>query len=142
MTSMPSITEQFVRERLATVKYPGFSRDILSFGLVKNIRSEGNDVFVQMALATNDPAVPSAIKRDSDEALTSMPGVGNVKVTIDIQAPAQSPPPGATEIPGIKHIIAVASGKGGVGKSTVAANLAIALQQDGGRVGLCDCDMY
>jgi ATP-binding protein involved in chromosome partitioning len=67
--------------------------------------------------------------------------MGTVKVLIDIQAPAQAGA-GTTAIPGIKHVIAVASGKGGVGKSTVAANLALAIQQTGARVGLCDCDLY
>lgn len=137
-----SVTENQVRERLATVKYPGFSRDIVSFGLIKGIEIGGDGVTVQMALATNDPKVPQTIKNDSEAVLRAMAGVEGARVLIDIQAPAQSAGSGATVIPGIKHVIAVASGKGGVGKSTVAANLAVALQQTGARVGLCDCDLY
>ncbi len=137
------ITEDLVRKQLLTVKYPGFSRDVVSFGLIKEISISGNDVTVMMTLATNDPKVPQAIKDDSEAALNGISGIGKVRVLIDIQAPAQQAGgTGATEIPGIKHIIAVASGKGGVGKSTVAANLAVALHEVGGRVGLCDCDLY
>ncbi len=142
------ITPEQVREKLLTVKYPGFSRDIVSFGLVKDIRVTGVDVVVQLALATNDPKIPQAIKEGSDAALAQLPGVGQVTVRIDIQAPPQAPqaasnaPMSAGAIEGVKHVIAVASGKGGVGKSTVAANLALALQQTGAAVGLCDCDLY
>ena len=137
-----TINEDLIRERLAAVKYPGFSRDIISFGLIKNIKITGNDVTILMTISTNDPKIPQTIKDDSEAVLNTIPGIGTARVLIDIQAPAQTPGAGATSIPGIKHVLAVASGKGGVGKSTVAANLAIALQQTGARVGLCDCDMY
>jgi len=142
------ITPEQVREKLATVKYPGFSRDIVSFGLVKDVRVTGVDVLVQMALATSDPKVPQAIKDGSEAVLAQLPGVGQVTVRIDIQAPPQAPqagggsPMAVAAIAGVKRVIAVASGKGGVGKSTVAANLAIALQKNGAAVGLCDCDLY
>ncbi len=140
------ITPDLVRETLSSVKYPGFTRDIVSFGLVKDVRVNGSEVVVQMTLTTNDPKVPQTIKEQSEAALRGIPGVGNVAVRIDIQAPAgpatAGGSPGAAAIDGVRHIIAVASGKGGVGKSTVAANLAIALQKSGAAVGLCDCDMY
>lgn len=136
------ITEDQVRCALGTVKYPGFSRDIVSFGLLKNIKISGGDVNVLLSLATNDPAIPQTIKDQSEAVLSQMAGVTQARVLIDIQAPPQAATMGATEIPGIKHVIAVASGKGGVGKSTVAANLAVALQQTECAVGLCDCDMY
>jgi len=144
------ITPELVRESLSTVKYPGFSRDIVSFGLLKDVRITGTDVVVQMSLATNDPKVPQAIKAGSEAALARLPGVGSVTVKIDIQAPPQTAaataaggsPMAAGAIEGVRHVIAVASGKGGVGKSTVAANLAIALKQTGAAVGLCDCDLY
>jgi len=145
---MSTISEALVREALATVKYPGFTRDILSFGLLKDIRITGTEVLVQLALTTNDPAVPQAIKERAEATLGGLAGVSRATVRIDIQAPAQQPgtTPGAatatTQIAGVKHVIAVASGKGGVGKSTVAANLALALQQTGAAVGLCDCDLY
>jgi ATP-binding protein involved in chromosome partitioning len=99
---------------------------------------------VQLALATNDPNVPGTIKNDAEKALHAIEGVRSAKVLIDLHAPPAGPGVGvgATRIPGIKHVIAVASGKGGVGKSTVAANLAVALEQSDTRVGLCDCDIY
>jgi ATP-binding protein involved in chromosome partitioning len=139
---MSTISEQQVRERLAAVKYPGFSRDILSFGIVKKIEVSGADVTVQMALATNDPRIPQSIKEQSETVLREIDGIGEVRVLIDIQTPPQAAGMGATAIPGIKHVIAIASGKGGVGKSTVATNLALALLESGARTGLCDCDMY
>ncbi len=139
-----AITEEQVKDALRGVKYPGFSRDIVSFGLVKEIRIDGDALTVQLAIATNEPAIPRAIKADAETVLKSL-GAIQAKVLIDIQAPPASAGAagvGATNIEGIKHVIAVASGKGGVGKSTVAANLAIALDRTDARVGLCDCDIY
>ncbi len=139
------ISDEQIKEALKAVKYPGFSRDIVSFGLVKEIRLGGDEVTVQLALTANDPAIPQAIKNDAEKVLHDLPGVRQAKVLIDIHAPAAAPGGagvGATHIPGIKHVIAIASGKGGVGKSTVAANLAVALKKTGARVGLCDCDIY
>jgi ATP-binding protein involved in chromosome partitioning len=139
-----SITEEQVRDALKAVRYPGFSRDIVSFGLVKSIGIDNGEVKVQLALATNDPNVPATIKHGAEEILREIAGVTSAKVLIDIHAPPAGAGAGvgATHLPGIKHVIAVASGKGGVGKSTVAANLAMALHQTGARVGLCDCDIY
>ncbi len=141
---MSEISESQVREKLSGVKYPGFSRDIVSFGLVKEVRTSGGDITVQLAVTTNDPKVPQALKADCEAALRTLPGAGAVVVRIDIQAPAQAAPsgPAPLQIPGVRSVIAVASGKGGVGKSTVASNLAVALNQNGASVGLCDCDLY
>jgi len=139
-----SISEEQVRNALKSVRYPGFSRDIVSFGLLKSIEIDNGEVKVQLALATNDPNVPATIKKDAESALRDIEGVRSAKVLIDIQAPPGGAGAGmaSTRIPGVTHVIAVASGKGGVGKSTVAANLAVALDQTGARVGLCDCDIY
>lgn len=140
---MASFDEQTLRDALRRVKYPGFSRDIVSFGLVKEITIRGGDVVAQLALTTSEPKIAMQIRDEAKAALQAVPGVGGAEVKIDIQAPAQAAGiPGPAGIEGVRHVLAVASGKGGVGKSTVAANLALALAGTGATVGLCDCDLY
>ena len=144
------ITEDLIKEKLKEVNYPGFSRDIVSFGLVKAIQIDENNVTVKISIATRDPGVPKEIHQKAKEAIESIEGIGDVNLDFDIQEPPQAAGApggegeglGTSSIPGVKKIIAVASGKGGVGKSTVAANVAIALQKTGASVGLCDCDLY
>src|SRR5437868_12673489 len=140
-----AITQEQIKQALKAVKYPGFSRDIVSFGLLKEIEATNGDIRVQLTLTTNDPAVPRTIKTEAEHALRGIPGVRQAKVLIDIHAPPTgvgNSGIGATRIPGVKQIIAIASGKGGVGKSTVAANLAVAFKNVGAQVGVCDCDIY
>ena len=147
---MAELTPDAILAQLRGVKYPGYSRDIVSFGLVKNVQIEGTRVHIRIALTTADPTIPRAIEENSVAAIESLPGVSEAKVEIELSAPvtkAMQAEAGAlpqTKIAGVKHVIAVASGKGGVGKSTVAANLAVALlgEKSQRRVGLCDCDIY
>jgi ATP-binding protein involved in chromosome partitioning len=143
---MSVLTESTIIDRLKSVKFPGYSRDIVSFGLVKEIKLSGGDVMVRLAIATSNPSIPEAIKREAENAVSSTPGVSSARIIIDISSPPDTGTGTAgsavTGITGVKHVIAVASGKGGVGKSTVAANLAAALQQRGLKTGLCDCDIY
>jgi ATP-binding protein involved in chromosome partitioning len=137
------MTPELVRDALRQVRYPGFSRDIVSFGLVKEITCEPGLTTVGIEVQTRDPKVPEQIFQDCHAVLDTLPDVGTVKLDIRIKdAPAAAGAVGKSSIPGVKHIIAVASGKGGVGKSTVAANLAVALAATGAKVGLCDCDLY
>ncbi len=134
-----------IKDALKQVKYPGFSRDIISFGLVKGLSFEDGVTIVTIEVATKDANVPEEIFRRCHEVLDGVPGIGTVRVDVRVQEPQAQPGAagvGKSSIPGVARIIAVASGKGGVGKSTVAANLAVALAKSGARVGICDCDLY
>jgi len=136
-----SIEERQVKDLLAKVPYPGFSRDIVSFGVVREV-TIGAEIMVQLVIATNDPGVASELRSRVAEALGQLPGKPPFRVLVDVQDPVQPVAQGPVSIPGVRHVIAVASGKGGVGKSTVSANLSVALAAKGLQVGLCDCDLY
>jgi ATP-binding protein involved in chromosome partitioning len=141
------LTDDLIRNALRAVKYPGYSRDIVSFGLVKEVILQNGAVNVLLQLTTNNPGAAEQIKAESEKALKALPGATSVRVEVRQQpAPqagnAQSPWAQQNRIPGIRRIVAVASGKGGVGKSTVSVNLACGLQLLGARVGLLDCDIY
>src|SRR5207247_11420002 len=99
-----SVSEEQVKNALKSVKYPGFTRDIVSFGLVKSVNIDDGEVKVQLALATNDPNVPAAIKNDAEQALRKIEGGRRAKVLIDIHAPPAGAAAGldATRIPGSK----------------------------------------
>ena len=84
---MSYLSEELVLERLKVVKFPGYSRDIVSFGLVKEVKIAGSDLIVRLSVATNNPAVPEALKRDSEKVLGAIPGVRSAKVVIDITNP-------------------------------------------------------
>ncbi len=145
-----SLTSETVLAQLRGVKYPGYSRDIVSFGMVKDVQIDGTRVSARISLTTADTNVPRQIEETARAAIESIPGVSEAVVHLEVSAPvskALQAEGGAlpqTRIEGIRHVIAVASGKGGVGKSTVAANLAVALRgrNNQARVGLCDCDIY
>ena len=142
-------TEEQIREALKQVKFPGFSRDIISFGIVKSVAVAGNgDVTVALHIVTRDTNIPAQVEREVTGALKQF---GKINIEMTAQQPPQSgqmPMAGQTAaparpgIPGVKSIVAVASGKGGVGKSTVAVNLACAMNQIGKRIGLMDADIY
>jgi ATP-binding protein involved in chromosome partitioning len=139
-------TEDDIKNALKAVKYPGFSRDIVSFGLIKEISSSNGAITVSMEL-TGTPEAAQQVKAESEQILKGLPGVSAAFVQIKQKAggPAAggaSPWANQNKVPGIRHIIAVASGKGGVGKSTCSVNLACALTYLGHRVGILDCDIY
>jgi len=140
-------SEETALEALRSIKYPGFSRDIVSFGFVKDLAVGGGNVSFRLALTADAPAVAEQIRAECEAALRRIPGV--TSVTISVQAAPPRPSvmaagglPQAEVLPGTRFTIAVASGKGGVGKSTVAANLALALARSGHEVGLLDLDIY
>jgi ATP-binding protein involved in chromosome partitioning len=141
--------ESAVWDALKGVKFPGMSRDIVSFGFVHQVKADGGAVVVDLQMATHNPAAGEKVRDEVERTLRAVPGVETVRVNMAVVKP-----PGREEsaqravaqdtslIPEVRHVVAVASGKGGVGKSTVAANLAVALAQLGHRVGLLDSDIY
>ena len=154
------MTSDEIKEHLKQVKYPGFSRDIVSFGLVRSAGMLDGVAKVSLALTTSDPKVPLYLKTEVEKCLRVIPGVKETLVEVSV-APAKAPPGAPAGAPGggnlggnsaapktIKYAVAIASGKGGVGKSTFSVNLAAALAQiltaenRPGRVGLMDCDIY
>jgi ATP-binding protein involved in chromosome partitioning len=133
-----TLTERAVMDALATVQDPELHQDLVSLGMIEHLEIDGDRVAVKVQLTT--PACPMKAKIESDvrDALRRVPGVAAVEVAFGAQVRA-SP---TANLPGVKHVIAVGSGKGGVGKSTIAANLAASLALDGADVGLLDADIY
>lgn len=146
-----------IKEALKSVKFPGFSRDIISFGLVREVEINDGNALIGIEITSGDERVPEQIAADVKSAVGALDGVSDVKVRMEISKPQQQPNPaaGGAQAPDannaamqqVKYAIAVASGKGGVGKSTVTVNLACALQrilEEEGKagVGIMDCDIY
>ena len=136
----PVVTPQEILERLRAVPYPGFTRDIVSFGLVKDIEVGSSSVTIHLAPTTAQEDVVTEIETAVRNAVASMPGIP-ARIEITRTAPPVRPR-GPQPIPGVASVVAVASGKGGVGKSTVATNLALALATLRPAVGLLDADVY
>ncbi|HXA13993.1 MAG TPA: Mrp/NBP35 family ATP-binding protein [Opitutaceae bacterium] len=147
------MTPEDLKEALKQIKYPGFSRDIVSFGLVRSAAWVDGTAKVSLALTTSDPKIPLALKAEVERVLRALPGVRETIIDLAV-SPVKTPAAGGN-IAGtggpprnIKYAVAIASGKGGVGKSTFAVNLACTLAQmfaaqgRPGRVGLMDCDIY
>lgn len=141
------MNKQNVLELLKEINYPGFSRDIVSFGMIQDVDVDGTNVTLQLKITTEKEEKKQAVVNAIKDKLSSKGNFENIRVELIDQGaqaiPAsQAAAPGPAPLAGVKHIVAIASGKGGVGKSTVAANIAIALTQKGHKVGLLDLDIY
>ena len=137
------MNKQQILEKLQSIKYPGFNRDIVSFGMVKEISIEGKNVELKLNITSQNEEKKLQVVKDIKILLSKY--FSDVKITVasqNLQNNFANQTPQNNILSNVKNIIAVASGKGGVGKSTIAANLASSLSKEGEKVGLLDLDIY
>ena len=140
---MSSVSEATVLQALTSVTDPDLGRDIVSLDFVKDLVITGDQVSFTIELTTPACPVKDEMRDQAHAAVSALAGVAKVDVTMTASVrSALAPQAGRAPIPGVKNIIAVGAGKGGVGKTTVAVNFAVALARYGGRVGLIDGDVY
>ncbi|MFN2214077.1 MAG: Mrp/NBP35 family ATP-binding protein [Anaerolineales bacterium] len=141
MVNNNPVSDDAVMAALSKVQEPELHKDLVSLNMIRDLQIDGGKVSFTVVLTTPACPLKDQITRESREAVEAIPGVENVTVKLDANVPSDGRPRGIVELP-IRNAIAVASGKGGVGKSTIAVNLAVVLAKSGARVGLLDADIY
>jgi ATP-binding protein involved in chromosome partitioning len=140
---MSELTKERILQSLKKVQDPDLHRDIVTLGFVKDVEIKGNNVSLRLELTTPACPVRDQFKDDSERAIReAIPGVGAISIEMSSNVVSHMNDRKDAIIPGVKNTVAVASGKGGVGKSTVAVNVAVSLAFDGAKVGLVDADVY
>ncbi len=139
---LETLNKESVLEVLKPVQDPELRKSLVELNMIRNVKIENGNVSFTLVLTT--PACPlrQFIVEDCERAIKTLPGVNKIDVEVTAETPQQKSLPDRTGIDGVKNIIAVSSGKGGVGKSSIAVNVAVALAQMGAKVGLIDADIY